>query len=42
MAAEENISVFDFNISDEGMKTLDSLDRGADGAVTWNPVGVSY
>ena len=33
-----NAQVYDFELSTEDMKTLDSLDRGKDGAVTWNPV----
>ncbi|KAI0824063.1 Aldo/keto reductase [Trametes gibbosa] len=33
-----NSEVFDFEISAEDMETLDGLDQGADGAVTWNPV----
>ena len=33
-----NAQVYDFELSAEDMKTLDSLDRGKDGAVTWNPV----
>lgn len=28
-----NADVFDFNISEEDMQTLDSLDQGADGAI---------
>lgn len=28
-----NADVFDFNISEEDMRTLDSLDQGADGAI---------
>ncbi|KAI0633831.1 Aldo/keto reductase [Trametes polyzona] len=33
-----NADVFDFEISEEDMKALDALDRGKDGAITWNPV----
>ena len=33
-----NAQVYDLELSTEDMKTLDSLDRGKDGAVTWNPV----
>ncbi|EIW62563.1 Aldo/keto reductase [Trametes versicolor FP-101664 SS1] len=33
-----NSQVFDFEISAEDMERLDSLDRGKDGAITWNPV----
>lgn len=35
-----NIDVFDFEISKEDIEKLDELDRGKDGAVTWNPVDV--
>ncbi|KAJ8595101.1 Aldo/keto reductase, partial [Rhizopogon salebrosus TDB-379] len=33
-----NIQVFDWNIESMDMAKLDALDRGKDGAVTWNPV----
>ncbi|KIJ55022.1 hypothetical protein M422DRAFT_241102 [Sphaerobolus stellatus SS14] len=33
-----NIQVFDFELSEEDMDELDALDRGKEGAVTWNPV----
>lgn len=33
-----NSQVFDFEISTEDMERLDALDRGKDGAITWNPV----
>lgn len=33
-----NLNVFDFGLSEGDMQKLDSLDRGDDGAVTWNPV----
>ncbi|ORX38590.1 putative aldo-keto reductase [Kockovaella imperatae] len=33
-----NAQVYDFNLDKEDMDALDSLDMGADGAVTWNPV----
>ncbi|KAI0360893.1 Aldo/keto reductase [Trametes cingulata] len=35
---ESNAQVFDFEISPEDMAKLDALDKGKDGAVTWNPV----
>ena len=35
-----NIDVFGFEISNEDMEKLDELDRGKDGAVTWNPIDV--
>ncbi|KDQ49723.1 hypothetical protein JAAARDRAFT_165426 [Jaapia argillacea MUCL 33604] len=33
-----NADVFDFELSPEDMTKIDALDRGKDGAVTWNPV----
>lgn len=33
-----NLDVFDFELDAEDMRRLDALDRGAQGAVTWNPV----
>ncbi|TBU44990.1 Aldo/keto reductase [Dichomitus squalens] len=33
-----NAQVYDFELSTEDLKTLDSLDRGKEGSVTWNPV----
>ena len=35
-----NIDVFDFEMSREDVQRLDELDRGNDGAVTWNPIDV--
>jgi diketogulonate reductase-like aldo/keto reductase len=35
----ENRNVFDFVLDDESMIALDSLDEGAAGACSWNPVG---
>jgi len=35
-----NIDVFGFEISNEDIEKLDELDRGKDGAVTWNPIDV--
>lgn len=34
----ENADIFDFQLSSEDMIMLDSLDKGGQGAVTWNPV----
>ncbi|KII91989.1 hypothetical protein PLICRDRAFT_456974 [Plicaturopsis crispa FD-325 SS-3] len=34
-----NARVYDFELSPEDMSALDMLDKGADGAVSWNPVG---
>ncbi len=33
-----NSQLYDFELSTEDMASLDALDRGAAGAVTWNPV----
>ncbi|KAH9894878.1 Aldo/keto reductase [Cubamyces lactineus] len=33
-----NANVFDFELSTEDMEKLDALDKGGEGAVTWNPV----
>jgi diketogulonate reductase-like aldo/keto reductase len=33
-----NAQLFDFALDEEDMKKLDALDKGADGAVSWNPV----
>ncbi|KDQ15925.1 hypothetical protein BOTBODRAFT_108051 [Botryobasidium botryosum FD-172 SS1] len=35
-----NADVFDFELSEEDMAALDALDKGKEGAVTWNPVDV--
>lgn len=35
-----NIDVFSFEISKEDIEKLDELDRGKEGAVTWNPIDV--
>lgn len=33
-----NTELYDFQLSDEDMAALDSLDEGAKGACSWNPV----
>lgn len=33
-----NFDVFNFELSEKDMEDLDKLDRGKEGAVTWNPV----
>ncbi|KAL1748733.1 NADP-dependent oxidoreductase domain-containing protein [Schizophyllum fasciatum] len=33
-----NAQVYDFELSDEDVAQLDGLDRGKDGAISWNPV----
>ncbi|KAI0766859.1 Aldo/keto reductase [Trametes elegans] len=33
-----NVDVFDFEINEEDLATINALDRGKDGAITWNPV----
>lgn len=33
-----NAQVFDFELSDEDMSDLDSLDNGDSGAISWNPI----
>ena len=35
---KENADVYDFELSKEHMKKLDALDRGKNGACSWNPV----
>ena len=35
---ESNADVYDFELSADDMAAIDALDRGKDGAVTWNPV----
>ena len=37
---QSNIQVYDFALDEDDMKRLDALDKGAAGAVTWNPVDV--
>jgi len=33
-----NANIFDFTLDEEDMAALDALDKGKEGAVTWNPV----
>ncbi|KII91988.1 hypothetical protein PLICRDRAFT_50441 [Plicaturopsis crispa FD-325 SS-3] len=35
---QSNVQLYDFNLSNEDMAQLDSLDRGDKGALLWNPV----
>ncbi|KAG6877105.1 hypothetical protein C0993_010247 [Termitomyces sp. T159_Od127] len=35
-----NADIYDFELSDAAMAKLDALDRGSNGAVTWNPINV--
>ncbi|KAI0765177.1 Aldo/keto reductase [Fomes fomentarius] len=35
-----NATVYDFELSPEDVAVLDALDRGKDGAITWNPIDV--
>jgi diketogulonate reductase-like aldo/keto reductase len=37
---ESNTELYDFELSDEDVTRLDGLDKGKEGAVTWNPVDV--
>ncbi|KAI0034718.1 Aldo/keto reductase [Vararia minispora EC-137] len=37
---KQNAEVFDFELSSEDMAKLDGLDRGKEGAISWNPVDV--
>jgi diketogulonate reductase-like aldo/keto reductase len=34
----DNANLYDFELSDEDMQKLDALDKGKDGAISWNPV----
>lgn len=38
----ENSNVFDFELDDEAMKALDALDKGDEGAISWNPTSVAW
>lgn len=33
-----NAAVYDFELDAEDMRALDALDRGKEGAISWNPV----
>jgi hypothetical protein len=33
-----NTKLYDFELSADEMSSLDALDRGKDGAISWNPV----
>lgn len=35
-----NIDIFGFELDEKEMQALDGLDRGKEGAVSWNPVDV--
>jgi len=35
-----NTQLYDFELDAEGMSALDALDKGAEGAIAWNPVNV--
>ena len=35
---KSNSNVFDFNLSESDMQEIDTLDEGAAGAISWNPV----
>ena len=35
---QSNAQLYDFNLDDEDMSSLDALDQGKDGAISWNPV----
>ncbi|KAI0082045.1 Aldo/keto reductase [Panus rudis PR-1116 ss-1] len=35
---QSNAKVYDFELDDEDMRQLDSIDKGKEGAVSWNPV----
>lgn len=38
LRVQSNVDVFDFSLSEEEMKKLDSMDKGKAGAISWNPV----
>ena len=33
-----NMDLYDFSLDEEDIELLDGLDKGKDGAVTWNPI----
>jgi len=35
---KSNAEVYDFELADEDLGKLDALDKGKDGAISWNPV----
>ncbi|KAJ7594328.1 NADP-dependent oxidoreductase domain-containing protein [Mycena floridula] len=35
---ESNTNLYDFSLTQEDMESLDALDRGKEGAISWNPV----
>ena len=35
-----NAALYDFELDTDDMRALDALDRGAEGAISWNPVDV--
>lgn len=35
---KSNADVYDFELAEEDMKKIDSLDQGKEGSVSWNPV----
>lgn len=37
---KSNVDIFDFELDKTDMTDLDSLDKGAEGAVSWNPIFV--
>ena len=36
-----NTELYDFHLNDEEMASLDALDQGKNGAISWNPVDAS-
>ena len=36
-----NANLYDFELTAEDIADLDALDKGADGAISWNPVGAA-
>jgi len=37
-----NAEVYDFELDEGDMKALDALDRGKDGAISWNPIDAEW